>query len=134
MNANQQHSSVITELNWIELFLWCGWPTKGVYPLFQPRPLTENLTIANLRHAASRVWTWAEPEFRLYWMKLCSCGNHYNTNNGRVVYVFRLKYSFQDFFKIVTLSTQGINKPLQGGMKLLKKRRKQKRWEYRKDA
>ena len=33
----------------------------------------------NLRHALSRVWTWTELEFRLYWMKLCSRGNLYTT-------------------------------------------------------
>ena len=38
-----------------ELFLWYGWPTKGVKPYFQPGPLSEILTIANLRHAASRI-------------------------------------------------------------------------------
>ena len=62
-----------------ELFLWYGWPTKGVYTLFQPGPLSEILTIANLRHAASRVWTCAESEFRLCGMKLCSSDNHYTT-------------------------------------------------------
>ena len=31
-------------------------------------PLSEILTIASLRHAASRVWTCAEPEFRLSWI------------------------------------------------------------------
>ena len=61
----------------IELFLWYGWLTKGVKPYFQPGPLSEILTIANLQHAASRVWTCAEPEFRLSWMKLCSSDNHY---------------------------------------------------------
>ena len=63
-----------------ELFLWYGWPTKGVYPYFQPGPLSEILTIANLRQAASRVWTCAEPEFRLSWTKLCSSDNHYTTS------------------------------------------------------
>ena len=24
-------------------------------------------------------WTFAEPEFKLYWMKLCSSDNHYTT-------------------------------------------------------
>ena len=42
-------------------------------------PFSEILTIANLRHATSRVWTCAEPEFRLSWMKLCSSDNHYTT-------------------------------------------------------
>ena len=37
-----------------ELFLWYGWATKGVKPYFQPGPLSEILTIANLWHAASR--------------------------------------------------------------------------------
>ena len=61
----------------LNCFLWYGWPTKCVWPYFQPGPLSEILTIANLRHAASRVWTCAEPEFRLSWMKLCSSDNHY---------------------------------------------------------
>ena len=46
-------------------------------PYFQPRPLSEILTIANLRHTASRIWTCAEPEFRLRRIKLCSSNNHY---------------------------------------------------------
>ena len=32
-------------------------------------------TIANLRHAASRVWTCAELEVRISWMKSCSSDN-----------------------------------------------------------
>ena len=43
-----------------ELFLWYGWPTKGVYAYFQSRPLSDILTIANLRSAASRVWSCVE--------------------------------------------------------------------------
>ena len=38
-----------------ELFLWYGWPTKGVQPYFQPGPLSEILAITNLWHAASRI-------------------------------------------------------------------------------
>ena len=38
-----------------ELFLWYGCPTKGVWPYFQPGPLSEILTISNLRHVASRI-------------------------------------------------------------------------------
>ena len=71
-----------------ELFLWYGWPTKGVKPYFQPGPLSEILTIANLRHAASRIWTCAEPEFRLCWMKLCSSDNHYTTAPHRILFSF----------------------------------------------
>ena len=40
-------------------------------PYFQLVPLPEVLTIANLRHAASKIWTCAESDFRLCWMKLC---------------------------------------------------------------
>ena len=58
-----------------ELFLRYCWPTKGVYFYFQPGPLSEILTIANLRHAASRIWACAKPGFRLCWIKLCSSAN-----------------------------------------------------------
>ena len=36
-----------------DLFLWYGWLVKGFKPYFQPGPLSEIFTIANLRHAAS---------------------------------------------------------------------------------
>ena len=54
----------------INSFSGNGWPMKRVKPYFQPRLLSEVLTIANF-HIASRIWTCAEPEFRLCWMKLC---------------------------------------------------------------
>ena len=60
-----------------ELFLQNGWPTKRVKPYFQMGPLWEIFTVANLWHAASRIWTCPEPRFRLCWMKLCSSDNHY---------------------------------------------------------
>ena len=34
-------------------------------------------TIANLQHAAIRIWTCAERKFRLCWMMLCSSDSHY---------------------------------------------------------
>ena len=37
------------------------------------------LTIANLRHVASRIWTCRESEFRLSWLKLCSSDDRYTT-------------------------------------------------------
>ena len=52
---------------------------KAFTPYFQPVPLPDILTITNLRHAASRVWTCAESEFRLCWRKLCSSDNCYIT-------------------------------------------------------
>ena len=50
-----------------ELFLGNGWPTKGVKTYFQMEPLSEILTIANQRQAASTIWTGTESEFRLCW-------------------------------------------------------------------
>ena len=58
-----------------ELFLWYGWPTKGV-AFF---PAGSFVTITNLRHAASRIWTCPKSELRLWWMKLCSSDDHYIT-------------------------------------------------------
>ena len=60
-----------------ELFLWYGWPMKGIWPYFQPGPLSEILTIANLRHATSRIWTCAEPEFRLCWVQVVCSNDNY---------------------------------------------------------
>ena len=48
------------------------------------------LTIANLWHAASRVWACAESEFRFSWMKLCSGDNHYTTAPLTQFFVKRL--------------------------------------------
>ena len=47
--------------------------------IFSWESLSEILTIANLWHAASRIWTCTELEFRLNWMKLCSSDNHHTT-------------------------------------------------------
>ena len=71
-----------------EFCLWYGWPTKGIQPYFQPGPLSEILTIVNLRHAASRVWTCAETEFRFSRMKLCSSDIHYTTAPLSEIYCF----------------------------------------------
>ena len=63
-----------------ELVLLYGWLKRGTLTYyFQPRPLSEILTTANLWHSASRVWTCPEPEFKLSWMKLCSSDNNYST-------------------------------------------------------
>ena len=69
-----------------ELFLWYGWPTKGVKPYFQPGPLSKILTIANLR-----------PEFRLCWMKSYSSDNHYTTAPQMVTTTPRRHNSFVYF-------------------------------------
>ena len=82
-----------------ELFLWYGWPTKDVKPYLQPEPLSEILTIANLRHAASRIWTSAEPKFRLSWIKLCSSDNHYTTAPQIMILLLMLDDSAFNFTK-----------------------------------
>ena len=51
---------------------------------FQLGLLSEILIITNLWYAVSRIWTWAEPEFRLWWMKLCSSDNNYTIAPQRV--------------------------------------------------
>ena len=48
---------------WIVFVAWLT--DERRLALFQPEPLSEILTIANLRHAANKTWTCAEPEFRL---------------------------------------------------------------------
>ena len=68
-------NSVFLLLGEDELFLWYGWPTKGIESYFQPEPLSDILTITNIWHTASRIWTCIKPEFRHSWMKLCSSDN-----------------------------------------------------------
>ena len=43
----------------------------------------------NLQHAPSSIWTCAEPEFRLHWIKLYSYDNHYITRKK-----WPLQYSY----------------------------------------
>ena len=83
---------------WPSLWGWCD--GQGQYSRYRskkqlllyllskyvqiPGPLSEILTIANLPHAASRVWTCTEPKFRLSWIMLCSSDNHYTAARERV--------------------------------------------------
>ena len=92
--------SVVVEYLFLscELFLWYGWLTKRVYPYFQWDRLSEILTITNLQHAVSRIWTSAEPEFRLCWMKVCSSDSHYTS-------IVLLKYIDEYKFCILDLSS-----------------------------
>ena len=66
----------------VMLYLWfsrSGWLTNGVNPHFQLRVLSEIPTIANFQHAVSWIWTCAETEFRICWIRLFSSDNHYTT-------------------------------------------------------
>ena len=44
-----------------KLFLWNGWPKKGVYLYFRTGPLSEIFTTTDLGHTTSRIWTCGEP-------------------------------------------------------------------------
>ena len=67
-----------------ELFSRNGWPSKGVTPYSQPGPLSDILT----------VWTCAEPDLTLCWMKFCSSYYHYTTAP-----LYNLKYSLMSIFR-----------------------------------
>ena len=74
-------ASVMRELSslgiWWSWIVFVVWLTEERYlALFPAEALSEILTIAILRHTASRVWNCAEPEFRRSGMKLCSSDNH----------------------------------------------------------
>ena len=44
--------------------------------LFPEGPLSKAPFIAKLQHSPRRIWTCAEPEFRLWWLKLIGSDNH----------------------------------------------------------
>ena len=50
-----------------------------------PGGTTDILTIANHRHAVNRIWTCAEPELRLCWMKMWSSDNQHRTSNPGIL-------------------------------------------------
>ena len=100
---------------WWWIVLLYGWPTKGAEPYFQPGSLSEILTIANLRHAASRIWICAEPEFRLSWIKLCSSDNHYTTaplldQERRATHVFQWYFGLSNCLRLFLLLLEAGNK------------------------
>ena len=82
-------SEVVKRINWtgfltrlMMMNCFCGMVDRRKSYL-QPEPLSFQswTTIANLRQAASTIYTRAEPEFRLWrmWMKLCRNDNHCTT-------------------------------------------------------
>ena len=88
LKKQTSHTVADTTFKWILSERWWivlqnGWPT-ALTPCFLTRPLSEIITIADLRHAASWIWTCAEAEFRLCWMKLCSTDHHYTKAATRV--------------------------------------------------
>ena len=65
---------------------------KAFTPCFQLGPLSEILTIANLRHTARRVWTCAKSELRLCWRKLCNSDkklkNQHQKQHQKKIYTY----------------------------------------------
>ena len=49
------------------------------FSLISSRDHCQRSSPSRISDKPSRVWTCAEPEFRLSWMKLCSSDNHYTT-------------------------------------------------------
>ena len=65
---------------------FCGMvDRRKAFSLISSRDHCQRSSPLQISDAASRVWTYAEPEFRLSWMKLCSCDNHYTTAPGIIV-------------------------------------------------
>ena len=64
---------------WWWWFIFMVWLTGERRLALFPAGTIVRDPLANLQHVASRIWTSAEPEFKLCWMKLCSSDNHYTT-------------------------------------------------------
>ena len=86
-----------------ELFLMYGWPTKTFNLISSRHKLSEILTIANFRHAASRIWGCENLSSGLVeWSCVVMINttpqryyyNHYST----ALYVERLGYEFATMF------------------------------------
>ena len=72
----QHQCHIFHEMQWIDCF--CGMvDQQKVFNLFPVGTIVrEILNIVNLCHT-SEIWTCTKPEFRLWWMKLCSSDKHY---------------------------------------------------------
>ena len=63
-----------------ELNCFCGMvDRRKAFSLISSRDHCQRSSPSRISDTLSRVWTCAEPEFRLSWMKLCSSDNHYTT-------------------------------------------------------
>ena len=57
---------------------FCGMvDRRKAFSLISSRDNCQKSSPSRISNTPSRVWTCAEPEFRLSWMKLCSSDNHY---------------------------------------------------------
>ena len=69
--------------------------------------------IGNLQQATCRIWTCAELEFRLSWMKLCSSDNHCTTTPLSILSMFFFTWSVCfcniEFFRDVFAGNPSFN-------------------------
>ena len=64
---------------------FCGMlDRRKAFSFISSRDHCQRSSPSRISDTPSRVWTCAEPEFRLSWMKLCSSDNHYTTAPLRV--------------------------------------------------
>ena len=78
INQSQAGSGNEPSNDYDELFFVEWFPDRRHWTLF-PSRTTARISHHRRPHAASRIWTCAEPEFRLWWIKLCSSNNHCTT-------------------------------------------------------
>ena len=75
-------------------FLWYGWRTKG-FRLISSRDHCQRSSPSRISwHTTSRIWTCAEPEFRLSWMKLCSSDNHYIHHGATLLMLIEIRIAY----------------------------------------
>ena len=94
---------------------FCGMVHRGkaFMTYLKPGPISEINTIADIWHAATRVWTWAESEFRLCWMKLCSSDNHYTIAPRQQLFLDFWPWGLLKLYENVLLATIKITKQFQ---------------------
>ena len=56
---------------------YCGMVDRRKVSIISSRDHCQRSSPSQISDATSRIWTWFEPEFRLWWMKLCSSNNHH---------------------------------------------------------
>ena len=71
---------------------FCGMvDRRKAFSLISSRDHCQRSSPLRISDMPSRVWTCAEPEFRLSWMKLCSSHNHY-IYVGIYIYIYTYIY------------------------------------------
>ena len=72
---------------------FCGMADRRkAFSLISSRDHCQRSSPSRISDTPSRLWTCAEPEFRLSWMKLCSSDNHY-TPVPFSAFIYLLKFN-----------------------------------------